>query len=90
MEGYTGEGEPPCIVMTLKTTDMSPPDLSVPIILTGVREPSNTLLIKRSVEGNDVSTSTPGLALTSLGHISIARGRCKLLVGVNLKFHTAA
>ena len=52
MEGYTGEGEPPCIVMTLKTDDTSPPDLSLPIILTGVREPNNTLLIKRPAEGN--------------------------------------
>ena len=59
VEGYTGEGEPPCIVMTLKTDDISPPDLSLPIIFTGVREPSNTLLIKRPAEGNVVSTSSP-------------------------------
>ena len=69
VEGYTGEGEPPCIVMTLKTVDTSPPDLSLPIILTGVREPSNTLLIMRPAEGNFVSPSTPGLALISLGCI---------------------
>ena len=52
MEGYTGEGEPPCIVMTLKADDMSPPDLSLPIIFTGMREPSNRLLIKRPAEGS--------------------------------------
>ena len=69
VEGYTGEDEPPCIVMTLKTIDTSPPDLFLPIILTGVRKPSNTLLIKRLAEGNVVSTSTPGLALISLGCI---------------------
>ena len=70
MEGYTGEGEPPCIVVALKTDDVFPPDLSLPIILTGVREPSNTLLIKRPAEGNNVvSPSSPGLALISLGCI---------------------
>ena len=52
MDGYTGDGEPPCIVMTLRADDMSPPDLSLPVILTGVREPTNTLLIKRPAEGN--------------------------------------
>ena len=59
VEEYTGEGEPPCIVMTLKTDDRSPPDLSLPVILTGVREPNNTLLIKRPAEGNVVLTSNP-------------------------------
>ena len=52
VEGYTCEGEPPCIVMILKTDDISPPDLSLLIILTGVREPSNTLLIERPAEGS--------------------------------------
>ena len=55
VEGYTCEGEPPCIVMTFKTDDMSPPDLSLPIILAGVQEPTKTLLIKRPAEGNVVS-----------------------------------
>ena len=61
MEGYTGEGEPPCIVMTLKTDDVFPPDLSLPVTLTGVREPNNTLLIERPAEGNSLLGSTPGL-----------------------------
>ena len=53
VEGHTGEGEPPCIVTTLRADDMSPPDLSLPVILTGVREPTNNmLLIKRPAEGN--------------------------------------
>ena len=60
MEEYTGEDKPPCIVMSLKTNDMTLPDLSLPIILSGVRKPSNnTILIKRPGEGNIVSTSNP-------------------------------
>ena len=51
VEGYTGEGEPPCIVMTLKSDESTPPDLSLPVVLTGVREPNNTILIERAVEG---------------------------------------
>ena len=53
MEGYTGEGEPPCIVMTL-TTNLSkttPPDLNLPVTLTGVRELNNTIVIERTAEG---------------------------------------
>ena len=36
VEGYTGEGEPPCIVMTLRAVsdETTPPDLSLPITLT--------------------------------------------------------
>ena len=60
VEGYTGEGEPPCIVVTLRADDTSPPDLSLPIILNGVRElTNNTLLIKRPAEGNVVSLNSP-------------------------------
>ena len=51
VEGYTGEGEPPCIVMTLNSDESTPPDLSLPVTLTGVREPNNTILIERAVEG---------------------------------------
>ena len=38
MEGYTGEGEPPCIVMILRAASdkTTPSDLSLPVILTGV------------------------------------------------------
>ena len=38
MEGYTGEGEPPCIVMTLKVDSdkTTPSDLSLPVTLKGV------------------------------------------------------
>ena len=37
MEKYTGKGEPPCIVMTLRadSDETTPPDLSLPVTLTG-------------------------------------------------------
>ena len=54
MEGYTGEDEPPCIVMTFKDNSdkTTPPDLSLPVTLTGVREPRERLRIHRPAEGN--------------------------------------
>ena len=57
MERYTGEGEPPCIVMTLKADSgkTTPPDLSLPFTLTGVREQSKELQIHRPAEGNVTS-----------------------------------
>ena len=51
MEGYTGEGEPPCIVMTLKSDKTTPPKLNLPVTLTGVREPNNVIVIERTAEG---------------------------------------
>ena len=53
MEGYTGKGEPPCIVMTLRADSdkTTPPDLSLPVIFTGVREQSKELQIRRVAEG---------------------------------------
>ena len=38
VEGYTGAGEPPCIVMTLTavSNETTPPDLSLPVTLTGL------------------------------------------------------
>ena len=58
--GYTGkdEGEPPCIVITLKAVsdESTPPDLSLPVTLTGVREPNNIILIERTAESNVIST----------------------------------
>ena len=38
MERYTGEGEPPCIVMTLRAVsdETKPPNLSLPVTLTGL------------------------------------------------------
>ena len=53
MEGYTGEGEPPCIVMTLKpiSDKTKPSDLTLPVTLTGVREPNNIIVIERTAEG---------------------------------------
>ena len=53
VEGYTGEGEPPCIVMTLKPNlgKMRPSNLTLPVTLTGVREPNNIIVIERRAEG---------------------------------------
>ena len=57
VEGYTGEVEPPCIVMTLRAVsdETKPPDLSLPVALTGVREQSKQLKIKRAAEGIECS-----------------------------------
>ena len=54
VEGYTGTGDPPCLVMTLRADSdkNTPPNLSLPITLTGVREQNGTLLIERLAEGN--------------------------------------
>ena len=57
VEGYTGESEPPCIVMTLSSAvsdETTPPTLTLPVTLTGVRETNNILVIERRAEGNDV------------------------------------
>ena len=53
VEGYTGDGEPPCIMMTLRAVSdkTKPHDLSLPVKLTGVREPNNVIVIKRTAEG---------------------------------------
>ena len=55
VEGYTGEGEPPCIVMTLKpkSDETKPPNLTLPVTLTGVREQNNIIVIKRRAEGKE-------------------------------------
>ena len=49
MEGYTGEGEPPCIVMTLiATTNKTVTiDANFTVTLNGVQSP-NTITITRS------------------------------------------
>ena len=57
VEGYTGEGEPPCIVMTLSSAvsdETTPSKLTLPVTLTGVREANNILVIERRAEGNVV------------------------------------
>ena len=48
MEGYTGEGEPPCIVMTLTATNKTVSiDANFTVTLNGV-QPPNTITITRS------------------------------------------
>ena len=55
VDRYTGKGdhEPPCVVMTLKpkSDETKPPNLILPVTLTGVREPNNIIVIKRTAEG---------------------------------------
>ena len=57
MEEYTGEGEPPCIVMTHRADSdkTTPSDLYLPVTLTGVRGQCNELQIHRPAEGNIIS-----------------------------------
>ena len=54
VEGYTGTGDPPCFVMKLEADSnrTTPPNLSLPVTLTGVRELNGTILIERLAEGN--------------------------------------
>ena len=48
VEGYTGEGEPPCIVMTLIATNKTMSiDANFTVTLDGV-QPPNTITITRS------------------------------------------
>ena len=48
VEGYTGEGEPPCIVMTLIATNKNVSiDANFTVTLNGV-QPPNTITITRS------------------------------------------
>ena len=58
VEGFTGEGEPPCIVMTLRAVsdETTPTDLTLPVTLTGVRKQSKELQIHRPADGNVIST----------------------------------
>ena len=53
VEGYTGEGEPPSIVMMLKPASdkIKPPNLTLTVTLTGVRKPNNIIVIERPAEG---------------------------------------
>ena len=48
VEQYTGEGEPPYCEMTLRADAMSdgstPPDLTLPVTLTGVKQPTTITL----------------------------------------------
>ena len=52
IDEYTGEGEPPCIVMTLKavSSGFTPPNLIFTVILTGVGRPNNQFELKKTAE----------------------------------------
>ena len=56
MEGYTGEGEPPCIVMTLIATNKTVSvDANFTVTLDGV-QPPNTITITRSPDAANFQT----------------------------------
>ena len=53
VEQYTGEGEPPRCEMTLRAADGStPPNLTLPVTLTGVKPPT-TITMERVAETSD-------------------------------------
>ena len=53
MEGYTGEGEPPCVVMTLRAANKTVTiDANFTVTLDGV-QPPNTITITRSPDATD-------------------------------------
>ena len=56
VEGYTGKGEPPCIVMTLKpnSDETEVPNLSLPVTLTGARGPNNVIKIEGPAKGKAI------------------------------------
>ena len=59
VEQYTGEGEPPYCEMTLRAADGStPPDLTLPVTLTGVKQPT-TITLERAAETTDGVVRTP-------------------------------
>ena len=57
VEGYTGEGEPPCIVMTLRaaTNKTMSIDANFTVTLDGV-QPPNTITITRSPDAANFQT----------------------------------
>ena len=64
VEQYTGEGEPPYCEMTLRATDDStPPDLTLPVTLTGVKQPT-TIILEREAETTDGVVRLPATPLT--------------------------
>ena len=65
VEGYTGEGEPPCIVMTLKADSdkTTPSDLSLPVAFTGL-DHSLPSVITLKIEG-ELSVDGYGFKLTA-------------------------
>ena len=61
VEQYTGEGEPPYCEMTLRAADGSTPfDLTLPVTLTGVKQPT-TIRLERVAE---TTAKSPGQFLS--------------------------
>ena len=57
VEGYTGEGEPPCIVMTLKAAETVSIDANFTVTLDGV-QPPNTITVVRSPDASNFQVET--------------------------------
>ena len=61
---YTGVGKPPYCEMTLRAADGStPPDLTLPVILSGVKQPT-TITLERVAETTDGVVCPPITPLT--------------------------
>lgn len=52
IDQYTGEDNPPCIVMTLEpvSSGITPPNLNFTVILTGIGKPNNQFQLTRTAE----------------------------------------
>ena len=70
VEQYTGEGVPPYCEMTLRAADGStPPDLTLPVILTGVKQPT-TITLER------VAVTTDGVVHLPATPLAKSPGQC--------------
>ena len=69
VEQYTGYGYPPYCEMTLRATDSDsiPPDLTLPVTLTGVRKPI-TITLERAAE------RPRSFSKQETGNLSLCRG----------------
>ena len=55
VEQYTGKGEPPYCEMTLRAaSDSTPPDLTLPVTLTGVKQPTTIILEREAQSFGDI------------------------------------
>ena len=65
IEAYTGVGKPPYCEMTLRAaamSDGSTPDLTLPVTLTGVKQPT-TITLERAAETTDGVVRSPSTPL---------------------------
>ena len=81
VEGYTGEGQPPCIVMTLRATNKTVSvDANFTVTLDGV-QPPNTITITRSPDATNVQTEAPtdedDESYTDIGRLYMVYENCE-------------